>query len=416
MPEIKENSMMKHQQKITAPPTFPFSVEKFFVYKKIFAVIGSKSFRAWFYQVLFGVLLILFSHWLYTNVVENLRSQNIATGFGFLHHAAGFEIGEKLIGYTARDSYARALAVGLLNTLYVSFWGIILATVLGFSVGIARVSKNWLLARVAGVYVELMRNIPVILQVIFWSVVIRNLPSPRAAIELGGLGFLTNRGLSFALPTSHPGWQWCAVALLAALIISAGLKLASRRLREHHGRILPVGRITLALIIGLPLLTWWLSGAPHHLNRPELSGFNFRGGFTISPEFTSLLLGIALYSSAFIAEIVRAGIQSIPKGQLEAARSLSLSPRQMIRHIIIPQAMRVIVPPLTSQFISLSKNSSIAVVVGYPELANISNTLMNQSGQALEVIAIMMVVYLIISCTTSLLMNIFNRFVAIKER
>ncbi|MFE8046124.1 ABC transporter permease subunit [Brenneria goodwinii] len=386
------------------------------MYKKIFAVIGSKSFRAWFYQVLFGVLLILFSHWLYTNVVENLRSQNIATGFGFLHHAAGFEIGEKLIGYTARDSYARALAVGLLNTLYVSFWGIILATVLGFSVGIARVSKNWLLARVAGVYVELMRNIPVILQVIFWSVVIRNLPSPRAAIELGGLGFLTNRGLSFALPASHPGWQWCAIALLAALIISAGLKLAGRRLREHHGRILPIGRITLALIIGLPLLTWWLSGAPHQLNRPELSGFNFRGGFTISPEFTSLLLGIALYSSAFIAEIVRAGIQSIPKGQLEAARSLSLSPRQMMRHIIIPQAMRVIVPPLTSQFISLSKNSSIAVVVGYPELANISNTLMNQSGQALEVIAIMMVVYLIISCTTSLLMNVFNRFVAIKER
>ncbi|QTF10625.1 ABC transporter permease subunit [Brenneria izadpanahii] len=407
---------MKHQQKITAPAAFLFSLEKFFAYKNIFAIIGSKSFRAWFYQALLGVLLILFSHWLYTNVVDNLRSQNIATGFGFLHHAAGFEIGEKLIDYSPRDSYARAVAVGLLNTLYVSFWGIILATVLGFSVGIARVSKNWLLARIAGVYVELMRNIPVILQVIFWSVVIRNLPSPRAAIELGGLGFLTNRGLSFALPAPHPGWQWFAIALLAALIISAGLKLAARRLREHHGRVLPVGRIALTLIIGLPLLAWWLSGSPHQLNRPELSGFNFRGGFTISPEFTSLLLGISLYSSAFIAEIVRAGIQSISKGQLEAARSLSLSPGQMMRHIIIPQAMRVIVPPLTSQFVSLSKNSSIAVVVGYPELANISNTLMNQSGQALEVIAIMMVVYLTISCTTSLLMNIFNRFVAIKER
>ncbi|MEC5343738.1 ABC transporter permease subunit [Brenneria populi] len=378
--------------------------------------MSNKSCRAWFYQASFGVLIVLFSYWLYSNVVGNLQSQNIATGFGFLHHTAQFEIGEKLIDYSARDSYARALLVGLLNTLYVSFWGIILATVLGFSVGIARVSKNWLLSRVAGAYVELMRNVPVILQVIFWSVVIRNLPSPRAAIELGEVGFLTNRGLAVAIPAQHSGWLWCAIALLAALAISAGLKLAGRRLREHHGRALPVGRIALVLIVGLPLLAWWLSGAPLRLNRPELNGFNFRGGFTISPEFTSLLLGIALYSSAFIAEIVRAGIQSIPKGQLEAARSLSLSSWQMMRHIIIPQAMRVIVPPLTSQFVSLSKNSSIAVVVGYPELANIGNTLMNQSGQALEVIAIMMVVYLTISCVTSLLMNIFNRAVAIKER
>lgn len=416
MPEIKETLMTKSSKKIITPSTFPLSAEKFFSYKNIFAIMGNKSFRAWFYQAVLGVLIILFSHWLYTNVVDNLRSQNIATGFGFLHHTAQFSIGEKLIDYSARDSYARALLVGLLNTLYVSFWGILLATVLGFSVGIARVSKNWLLARVAGVYVELMRNIPVILQVIFWSVVIRNLPGPRAAIELGGMGFLTNRGLSVAVPAQHIGWLWCAIALLAALVISIGLKLAARRLRERHVRVLPVGRSALALIIGLPLLAWWLSGSPHQLNRPELNGFNFRGGFTISPEFTSLLLGIALYSSAFIAEIVRAGIQSIPKGQLEAARALSLSPWQMMRHIIIPQAMRVIVPPLTSQFVSLSKNSSIAVVVGYPELANISNTLMNQSGQALEVIAIMMVVYLTISCVTSLLMNIFNRTVAIKER
>ncbi|MBJ7223071.1 ABC transporter permease subunit [Brenneria sp. L3-3C-1] len=407
---------MKQPKKSIKPSAFPLFSEKFFVYKNIAIIVSNKSFRAWFYQILLGVLIILFSYWLYSNVVGNLRSQNIATGFGFLHHTAQFEIGEKLISYTARDSYTRALAVGLLNTLYVSLWGIVLATVLGFSVGIARVSKNWLLARIAGCYVELLRNVPVILQVIFWSVVIRNLPSPRAAIELGSLGFLTNRGLAFALPAAHSGWLWCAIALFTALIISAVLKRVGRRLREHHGRILPVGRIALALIIGLPLLAWWLSGSPHQLNRPVLSGFNFRGGFTISPEFTALLLGISLYASAFIAEIVRAGIQSIPKGQLEAARSLSLSPWQIMRNIIIPQAMRVIVPPLTSQFVSLSKNSSIAVVVGYPELANIGNTLMNQTGQALEVIAIMMVVYLTISSVTSLLMNIFNRTVAIKER
>ncbi|MCL2897848.1 amino acid ABC transporter permease [Brenneria tiliae] len=408
--------MTKRREKINTPATFPLSAEKFFAYKNIFAIMGNKSFRAWFYQFLLGALIILFSYWLYGNVMDNLRSQNIATGFGFLPHQAQFEIGEKLIEYSARDSYARAVLVGLLNTLYVSLWGIILATVLGFSIGIARVSKNWLLARIAGVYVELMRNVPVILQVIFWSVVIRNLPGPRGAIEFGDVGFLTNRGLSFALPAAHPGWLWCAIALAAALLVSAVLKVAGRRLRERSGRVLPVGRIAPALIIGLPLLAWWLSGSPHQLDRPELSGFNFRGGFTISPEFTSLLLGIALYSSAFIAEIVRAGIQSIPRGQLEAARALSLSPWQMMRHIIIPQAMRVIVPPLTSQFVSLSKNSSIAVVVGYPELANIGNTLMTQTGQALEVIAIMMVVYLTISSVTSLLMNIFNRVVAIKER
>ncbi|MFP9230387.1 amino acid ABC transporter permease [Pectobacterium cacticida] len=377
---------------------------------------ASKTLRAWVYQCLLGLLIVTFSYWLYANVVENLRSQSIATGFGFLDHTAQFDIGEKLIAFTPRDSYLRALAVGLLNTLYISLCGIVLATLLGFSVGIARVSRNWLLARLAGGYIEMMRNIPVILQVIFWSVVIRNLPSPRDAIELGGLGFLTNRGLSFAIPAAHHGWLWVGVAVLVAVLISLTISQTARRLRENKGRALPTGRLTLAVLIGLPLLVWWLCGAPSELDRPILRGFNFRGGFTVSPEFTALLLGIALYSSAFIAEIVRAGIQSIPKGQLEAANALSFSPWHTMRHIIIPQAMRVIVPPLTSQYVSLSKNSSIAVVVGYPELSNISNTLMNQTGQALEVIAIMMVVYLTISIVTSLLMNLFNRMVAIKER
>lgn len=378
--------------------------------------VDSASLRAWFYQCLLGVAIVACSYWLYANVVDNLRAQNIATGFEFLHHAAQFEIGEKRIAFTPRDSYARAVAVGLLNTLYVTLCGIVLATLLGFAVGIARVSRNWLLARLAGGYIEMMRNIPVILQVIFWSVVIRNLPSPREAIALGDLGFLTNRGLSFSLPAAHPGWSAMGIALLAALLLTWLVGRGARYLREYHGRSLPVGRIALLLILGLPLLAWWFAGAPTQIDRPILRGFNFKGGFTVSPEFTALLLGIALYSSAFIAEIVRAGIQSIAKGQLEAARALSFSPWHMLRYVIIPQAMRVIVPPLTSQYVSLSKNSSIAVVVGYPELANISNTLMNQTGQALEVIAIMMVVYLTVSIITSLLMNIFNRIVAIKER
>ena len=380
------------------------------------ARLGSKTVRAWCYQFLLAALLAGFSWWLYSNVVDNMRTQRIATGFGFLEQSAQFAIGETLIDFRPSDSYARAVLVGLLNTLYISVCGIVLATTLGFIVGLGRVSKNWLLVKLAEGYVELLRNVPVILQVIFWSVIIRNLPSPRDAIQLADVGFLTNRGLTFAIVQSHPGWLLTLYALLAALALSVGLSALARRQRERHGRIWPLARLRMALIIGLPLLVWAISGAPHELNRPELRGFNFKGGFTISPEFTALLLGIALYSSAFIAEIVRAGIQSVPKGQIEAANSLSLSAWQRVRHVIIPQAMRVMVPPLASQYVSLAKNSSIAVVVGYPELANISNTLMNQTGQALEAIAIMMVVYLIISGTTSLLMNLFNRYVAIKER
>ncbi|MGY6029192.1 amino acid ABC transporter permease [Phytobacter sp. AG2a] len=383
---------------------------------RLSTLLGSKTTRAWCYQFLLAALLAGFSWWLYTNVVANMRTQRIATGFGFLGQSAQFAIGETLIEYTPRDSYARAVLAGLLNTLYVTLCGIVLATTLGFFVGLGRVSKNWLLVKLAEGYVELLRNVPVILQVIFWSVVIRNLPSPREAIDLGTFGFLTNRGLTMTVLQGHPGWLAVLYALILAVLLSAGLSVLARRLREHKGRIIPVRRIRLALIIGLPLLAWWLTGAPHALNQPELRGFNFKGGFTVSPEFTALLLGIALYSSAFIAEIVRAGIQSVPKGQLEAARSLSLSPWHVVRHVVMPQAMRVMVPPLASQYVSLAKNSSIAVVVGYPELANITNTLMNQTGQALEAIAIMMVVYLIISGSTSLLMNLFNRYVAIKER
>lgn len=380
------------------------------------ALLGSKTTRAWCYQILLALLLALFAWWLYSNVVDNMRNQRITTGFAFLAQSAQFAIGETLIDYTPRDSYARAILVGLLNTLYVTVCGIVLATVLGFLVGLGRVSKNWLLVKLAEVYVELLRNVPVILQVIFWSVVIRNLPSPRTAIELADIGFLTNRGLTLTVLQAHDGWLWTGAALLVALVLSIALSALARHQREQRGRIWPVARLRLALIIGLPLLVWLICGAPHELNRPTLRGFNFRGGFTVSPEFTALLLGIALYSSAFIAEIVRAGIQSVPKGQLEAARSLSLSPWHVVRHVVIPQAMRVMVPPLASQYVSLAKNSSIAVVVGYPELANISNTLMNQTGQALEAIAIMMVVYLLISGTTSLLMNLFNRYVAIHER
>lgn len=383
---------------------------------RLLTILGSKTTHAWYYQILVAAFCLFFSWWLYNNAVENMRVQRITTGFAFLEQSAHFAIGEKLIDYQPSDTYSRAVIVGLLNTLYVAVCGVVLATILGFAVGLARVSRNWLMVKLAETYVELLRNVPVILQVIFWAVLIRNLPAPREAIALFDLGFLTNRGLTLTVLKHDEGWLWTFGALLAALLISRVLTLTARRLREQHGRIVSFTRLRFGIIIGLPLLVWWCSGAPFQVDSPVLQGFNFKGGFTISPEFTALLLGISLYSSAFIAEIVRSGIQSVPKGQIEAARSLSLSSRHITRHVIIPQAMRVMVPPLASQYVSLIKNSSIAVVVGYPELANISNTLMNQTGQALEAIAIMMVVYLIISGSTSLLMNIFNRYVAIKER
>ncbi|MFD1883269.1 amino acid ABC transporter permease [Paracoccus pacificus] len=379
-------------------------------------LLNSEGFRATIYQVALAAAVVLLGYYLYHNVVENLHHQNIATGFGFLGQVSQFEIGEKLIPYSPRDTYGRALLVGLLNTLTVSAVGIVVATIIGFSVGIARVSSNWLLQRIALTYVEIVRNIPVILQVIFWAAVIRNLPAPRQAIDLFGFGFISNRGLAIAVPTANAAYPWMGLALLAGIVLTVIAARMARRHREKTGKYIDMLWPGLALILGLPLLVWLAFGAPFALSIPERKGFNFAGGATVSPEFVGLMLGISLYSSGFIAEIVRAGIQATPKGQIEAARSISLRPRFILRHVVLPQALRVIVPPLTSQYVSLIKNSSIAVVVGYPDLVNIGNTVMNQTGQAVEAIAIMMVVYLIISLITSTLMNAYNRLVAIKER
>lgn len=379
-------------------------------------ILNSEAFRTLIYQVALAAAVVLLGLYLYQNVVTNLQRQSIATGFGFLDQVSQFEIGEKLIAYSPRDTYGRALLVGLLNTLTVSAAGIVVATVIGFSVGIARVSSNWLLQRIALTYVEIVRNIPVILQVIFWSAVIRNLPAPRQAVELFGLGFVSNRGLSFAVPAADPAHVWMGAAMVLGIVLTViGTRMAKRH-RENTGKYVDMLLPGIGLILGLPLLVWLAFGAPHVISFPERKGFSFAGGASISPEFVGLMLGISLYSSGFIAEIVRAGIQATPKGQVEAARSISLRPRFILRYVVLPQALRVIVPPLTSQYVSLIKNSSIAVVVGYPDLVNIGNTVMNQTGQAVEAIAVMMLVYLIISLDTSTLMNVYNRLVAIKER
>lgn len=379
-------------------------------------ILYSESFRTVVYQIALAGSVALLGFYLYQNVVENLSRQNIATGFGFLDEVAQFEIGEKLISYSSRDTYGRALLVGLMNTLSVSAAGILLATLIGFAVGIMRVSSNWLLQRIALTYVEIVRNIPVILQVIFWAAVIRNLPAPRQALDLWGLGFLSNRGLTFLMPVADPAHAWMFAALVIGIIAALIAARMARRHREATGRYIDMLWPSVGLILGLPLLVWLGFGAPLELSFPERQGFNFRGGATISPEFVALMAGIAIYSSGFIAEIVRAGIQATPRGQVEAARSIALRPRFILRYVVLPQALRVIVPPLTSQYVSLIKNSSIAVVIGYPDLVNIGNTVMNQTGQAVEAIAVMMMVYLIVSLVTSIGMNFYNRLVAIKER
>lgn len=379
-------------------------------------LLNSQGFRSLAYQVLLVGFIGLLGYYLYSNVVANLAAQNIATGFRFLDQVSQFEIGERLIAYSARDTYGRAILVGLLNTLVVTAAGMVLATILGFAIGIARTSRNWPLAKLATGYVELVRNIPVILQVIFWSVVIRNLPSPRGAIEMSGVAFLSDRGLTMPVPVGNPAYAWMFAAFVVAIVFSIVFSHWARRHRERTGKYVETLWISIGAMIGLPLLVWIFAGMPSEMNIPLRKGFNFAGGMNVSPEFTALLLGISMYSSGFIAEIVRAGIKSVPRGQTEAARSISLRPRFIMRYIVMPQALRVIVPPLTSQYVSLSKNSSIAVVVGYPDLVNVGNTVMNQTGQAVEAIAIMMVVYLIISVATSSLMNFYNRAVAIKER
>ena len=380
------------------------------------SIFNSLAFRGVAYQVLLGAGVILLGWYLYHNTNANLERQGIATGFDFLHEAAGFSIGESLIPFDSSQTYGRALVVGILNTLYVAGFGIVLATILGVSMGIARVSSNWLIAKLASAYVEACRNVPVVLHVIFWASVIRALPPPRQALSPFTGFFITNRGVIYPVPAANSVNSWVIAAFGAGVVLAILLARWASRRREQTGQYIPTFWPGLGIILGLPLVAWVLGGAPLAWSVPALRGFNFQGGASVTPEFVGLLVGITVYTGAFIAEIVRAGIQSVPHGQLEAARAVGLRPSLVMRLVILPQALRVIVPPTTSQYLSLTKNSSLGVLIGYPDLVNVGNTTLNQTGQALEAISVMMVVYLSISLTISLFMNFYNRLVAIKER
>ena len=373
--------------------------------------------RSIFFQISTLLVVGLMAFYLISNTITNLEKQSIATGFGFLQKEAAFEIGEAPIAYSAADTYGRALVVGFLNTLIVSSVGIVITIVLGTLIGIARLSSNWLVSKLAAGYIELFQDIPVLLQLFFWYAFFYNiLPSPKQALNPVPGVFLCNRGLVFGVPESHPVHKYMVVALIFACMCVYVMRRWARARQERTGRIFPVFRVSLVILIGFPLLIWALGGAPTAMNVPVLKGFNFIGGRNVSPEFTALLLGLILYTAAFVAEVVRAGIQSVSKGQTEAAMSLGLKPAFVLNLVILPQALRVIIPPLTSQMLNLIKNSSLAVAIGYPDFVSVAGTTINQTGQAIEGVALMMIVYLILSLLTSLFMNWYNNRMALVER
>jgi general L-amino acid transport system permease protein len=379
--------------------------------------LNDQKIRAVAYQIAALFMVGLLGYYLFSNTVANLHRQSIATGFGFLNKQASFEIGESLIHYSAADTYVKALLVGVLNTLKVAFVGIVLTVILGTFLGIARLSTNWLVAKLAAVYIEVMQDIPILLQLFFWySFFYDILPAPREAIEPFAGVFMSNRGLVFAVPESHPAFTYMAAACVAGCIAAYVLRRWARKRQEKTGQTFPVLVFSLGIIIGLPFVTWLAAGSPHKMSVPELVGFNFQGGMNMSPEFGALLLGLVLYTAAFVAEIVRAGIQAINKGQTEAAMAIGLKRGAILNLVILPQALRVIIPPLTSQMLNLTKNSSLAVAIGFPDFVSVASTTINQTGQAIEGISLIMLVYLCFSLLTSLFMNWYNKKMALVER
>jgi general L-amino acid transport system permease protein len=373
--------------------------------------------RAILYQVITAAFVAFLGYYLISNVQENMAKQSIASGFDFVKKEAAFEIGESPIAYSAADTYGKALFVGVLNTLKVSLVGMILTTMLGTFIGVCTLSTNWLIAKLGTIYVEVFQNIPVLLQLFFfYALFYETFPGPRQALNpLAGV-FLTNRGIDFPVPAAHPAWGYMGLAFLVACIVVYFINRWSTRRQEQTGQQFPTFWVGLGIVAGIPLLVWLVNGAPVQMDIPELKGFNFQGGKNISPEFSALLIGLVLYTASFIAQIVRAGIQSISHGQTEAAMSIGLKPGLVLKLIIFPQALRVIVPPLTSQLLNLTKNSSLAVAIGYPDFVQIAGTTINQTGQAVEGVALMMLVYLTFSLSTSAFMNWYNKKIAIVER
>jgi len=374
--------------------------------------------RAFVYQGVLaaGLIALIAGGW--RNALENMQARGIPTGFGFWDETAGFNINQTLIDYSALSTYGRAFWVGLLNTLMVGAISIALATPLGFAIGVARLSPNWVLSRVALVYVELMRNTPLLLQLVFWyNAVLKSLPGPRQSLSLGGFVLLNNRGLYLPRPEFGAGALTVAAALGLGILAAFALAISGHRRQEATGVRPPVAPLALLALVGLPTIAYFAAGEPIGLSLAKLSGFNLAGGLQLYPEFAALVFGLVTYTAGFIAEIVRAGVLAVSRGQTEAATALGLPRSLAMRLVVIPQAMRLIIPPLTSQYLNIIKNSSLAVFIGYPDLVLIfAGTVLNQTHAAIQVMAITSAVYLVISLTVAFALNLFNARNALKER
>ncbi|MBS8259689.1 ABC transporter permease subunit [Roseibium polysiphoniae] len=390
------------------------------------SLLNDPKARGLFYQATLIIALVAFGWFIVSNTVENLERQNIASGFGFLQNTAGFGIIQALVDYTETSSYGQAILVGFFNTLLVAVIGIFLATIIGFVVGIARLSNNWVISRLAYCYVELIRNVPLLLQIFFWYfAVLRAVPGKRDKWSfLFDTFHLNIAGLRGPQPIFEEGSGIIGWALVLAIVLAFAVARWSRKRQETTGQQFPVFLTGLGLIIGLPLIAYLIAGMPMHFNYPEFvetgpmlrRGFTLGSGFNLIPEFLALTLALSIYTAAFIAEIVRAGIQAVSHGQSEAAHALGLRNGPTLRLVIIPQAMRVIIPPLTSQYLNLTKNSSLAVAIAFPDLVSVGGTVLNQTGQAIEIIGIWMFVYLTLSLLTSGFMNWYNQRMALVER
>ncbi|KXF77718.1 amino acid ABC transporter permease [Paramesorhizobium deserti] len=373
--------------------------------------------RGILYQAVAFIAIISLIYWIANNTVTNLQRANIASGFGFLKGRAGFDISQSLVQYTSDSTYGRALYVGFLNTLYVAAIGVVTASIVGFLVGIGRLSHNWLIRKICLVYVEIFRNIPPLLVIFFWYFgVLSVLPQARESLSLPFGSYLNNRGIFLPSIIWGDNAGLIGIGFVVGLVLSFFVARWARKRQMATGQIFPVYRTAAALILGLPLLAAILTGFPATLDYPKLGTFNLSGGMQVKPEFLALYLALSFYTAAFIAEIVRAGILGVSKGQTEASHALGLRPGPTMRLVVIPQALRIIIPPLTNQFLNLTKNSSLAIAIGYPDLVAVGGTILNQTGQSVEVVAIWMAIYLSLSLVTSGFMNWFNAKMALVER
>ncbi|GAK71068.1 general L-amino acid ABC transporter permease protein AapQ [Agrobacterium rubi TR3 = NBRC 13261] len=385
--------------------------------KSATSIINDPRMRGIFYQVVTLIILVFFVWMITSNTIHNLQRSNISSGFGFLNGRAGFDIGQTLIEYNNDQTFGRAFVVGLLNTLQVAILGIITASIIGFIVGIARLSKNWLVSKLAQAYVEIFRNVPPLLVIFFWyKGVITILPQARDSLEMPLGTFLNNRGFFYPRQVWGEGSWMIPVAFLVGIIITYFVYRWAKARQMRTGQPFRTGIVGTAIIIGLPLVTFLALGSPITFDFPIAGRFNLTGGAVVAPEFLSLYLALSFYTASFIAEIVRGGIKAVAKGQTEAASALGMRGNNITRLIVVPQAMRIIIPPLTSQYLNLTKNSSLAVAVGFSDLVAVGGTILNQTGQAVEVVAIWLAVYLTLSLTTALIMNWFNAKMALVER